>query len=1036
MKNTYIVQKKIKIHLLLSVFLFVYSVQSFAQKTKNYDDPINTYLNALSLFSKEKYPAAYTEFDKYLEESGNPHSENYEDAVYHKAVCALNLYQNDAVYLLENFIRNYPESPKVKLAYFQLGNYFFRKKKYKDVVKWYAKIDKYDLSTDELAEYYFKNGYAYFMLKDYAKAKVNFFEIKDTDTKYTAPARYYYAHIAYEEGNLETAYKTFKQLEGDPKFKVVVPFYLVQILYKQGKYDELLSYAPVVMDTTKKLKRSEEIARLVGESLYRTGRYEDAIPYLSQYVEKHTYDATPLDFYQLAYAYHNAKKCNKAEKYYQKAINGKVDSISQMAYYNLAKCYLKENNKKYAREAFYKAFEYDYDKEVKEDALFNFAKLSYELALYPYNDAINAFEEYINKYPDSPKLKNAYEYLLAIYYTTKNYEGALKSLDNIKVKDIKMLEAYQKIAHLRALELFNNHKYQEALKYFDLSDKYPYDKKIAAKNAYWRAETYYRLGDYKQAIEKYKQFISLPFASALPFYNKANYHIGYAYFKLKDYKNAEFWFRKFVNNESNQKSKVYADALNRIADCFFIQKDYRAAIEYYDKAIMANNWQVDYALYQSALANGVEKNYQDKADLLQTLIVTYPKSKYTDNAVFELGETYFLLNQPEKALQQYEKIITDYPNSVFYKKALLKKGLYYFNTKQDDEAIAVFKEVIDKYPQSEEAQQALEKIKLIYMDNGKLSEYEAYVSTLPFADAAATVQETDYYQVAENFFMESNCEKAIPAFTDYLNKYPNGIKAVEAHYYRGECLWKNKDFANALPDFETVIQSKDAHFITQALVYAARASKQLNDTAKTIYYYNELLTNSNDENILNEARKELLDIYIAQQNWERAAEIATQIINADTDNPLMLAKTHLTVAKNNLINLNDTAQALQSLQVAATFKNQYGAEAQYMIAEIYYHQHQYDLTETTVYNLVKNFPGYDYWIAKGFILLSDNFLAKEDIFQAKVTLENLLKNYHGDQALIAVAQQKLDYLKELENQDTNQKQEDIEIDLSEPQTKP
>ena len=138
----------------------------------------------------------------------------------------------------------------------------------------------------------------------------------------------------------------------------------------------MLSYAPVVMDTTKKLKRSEEIARLVGESLYRTGRYEDAIPYLSQYVEKHTYDATPLDFYQLAYAYHNAKKCNKAEKYYQKAINGKVDSISQMAYYNLAKCYLKENNKKYAREAFYKAFEYDYDKEVKEDALFNFAKLT------------------------------------------------------------------------------------------------------------------------------------------------------------------------------------------------------------------------------------------------------------------------------------------------------------------------------------------------------------------------------------------------------------------------------------------------------------------------------------------------------------------------------------------------------------------------------------------------------------------------------------------------------------------------------------
>ncbi len=1028
-------QRNIKIAWLITVALFC-AGKLAAQKTKNNDDVLNTYLKALSLFSKEKYPAAFTEFEKYLTRSDNPLSKNYEDAVYHQAVCALYLYQNDAVYLLEDFIRNYPESPKVKMAYFQLGNYFFRKKKFKEVVKWYAKIDKYDLSTEELSEYYFKNGYAYFMLNDFAKAKVNFYEIKDADTKYTAPARYYYAHIAYEEGNLETAYKTFKQLEKDPKFKVVVPFYLVQILYKQGKYDELLNYAPVVMDTTKKLKRSEEIARLVGESLYRTGKYQDAIPYLSQYVEKHSYDATPLDYYQLAYAYQNTGKCSKAQKYYQKAINGKIDSITQIAYYNLAKCYLREQKKKYARESFYKAFEYNYDKEVKEDALFNYAKLSYELALYPYNDAIKAFEEYINEYPDSPKLKNAYQYLLAIYYTTKNYEGALQSLDNIKVKDIRMLEAYQKIAHLRALELFNNHQYKKALTYFDLSDKYPYDKKIAAKNAYWRAETYYRMKDFTQAIDRYKQFLSLPYAAALPFYNKANYHIGYAYFKLKDYKNARFWFRKYANNETNQKSKTYGDALNRIADCFFIEKDFRAAIEYYDKAILTATHQVDYAMYQSALANGVEKNYQEKANLLQTLIVSYPKSKYTDNAIFELGETYFLLNQPEKALEQYQKIIENYPNSVYYKKALLKKGLYYFNAKQDEQALAVFKQVIDQYPQSPEAHQALEKIKLIYIDQGNLSEFEQYAATLPFSDSSAVVQETDYYQVAENFFMENNCDKAVPAFTDYLNKYPQGIKHNEARYYRGQCLFAAADYTAALPDFETLVQNKDSRFMASALLYAARIAKQLNDTAKTVYYYNELLSYSPEEAVLDEARKELLQLYAAQKNWEKAAGIARQIIDADINQPLLLAQTHLIVGKNYLLNQMDTAQALPSFQVATTFKNEYGAEAQYHIAELYFAQKKYDETETTIYNLVKKFPGYDYWIAKGFILLSDNFVAKDDIFQAKVTLENLLKNYQGDPELIRIAQEKLKHLNEMEQQKNARIEENVEIDLSEPETKP
>ena len=65
------------------------------------------------------------------------------------------------------FIYAYPESPKTKLAYFHLGRYKFRKKKYDEVLHWLAKIDLYDLSPEELAEYHFKKGYSYFMEDDF-----------------------------------------------------------------------------------------------------------------------------------------------------------------------------------------------------------------------------------------------------------------------------------------------------------------------------------------------------------------------------------------------------------------------------------------------------------------------------------------------------------------------------------------------------------------------------------------------------------------------------------------------------------------------------------------------------------------------------------------------------------------------------------------------------------------------------------------------------------------------------------------------------
>ena len=56
-------------------------------------------------------------------------------------------------------------------------------------------------------------------------------------------------------------------------------------------------------------------------------------------------------------------------------------------------------------------------------------------------------------------------------------------------------------------------------------------------------------------------------------------------------------------------------------------------------------------------------------------------------------------------------------------------------------------------------------------------------------------------------------------------------------------------------------------------------------------------------------------------------------------------------------------------------------------------------------------PSYDYWIAKGFILLGDDYVALADTFQAKETYKSIVQNYQRDPAdpddLPAIAQEKL-----------------------------
>ena len=54
----------------------------------------------------------------------------------------------------------------------------------------------------------------------------------------------------------------------------------------------------------------------------------------------------------------------------------------------------------------------------------------------------------------------------------------------------------------------------------------------------------------------------------------------------------------------------------------------------------------------------------------------------------------------------------------------------------------------------------------------------------------------------------------------------------------------------------------------------------------------------------------------------------------------------------------------------------------------------YELYENLIMEFVQQKPSYDYWLAKGILLLGDNFTA-EDFFNAKHSVESIIENYDG-----------------------------------------
>src|SRR5690606_12620647 len=144
---------------------------------------------------------------------------------------------------------------------------------YEEALVWFNKLSVNDLEDEFREEFYFKLGYANFQEKRFEEARSAFYEIKDDSTMYSNPALYYYSHIEYNAGNYQTALDGFLRLEKDESYGKVDPYYILQIYYHQGKYEEVTDYAPNLENAT--VVNEKDVNHLIGDAYYRTGKYDE-----------------------------------------------------------------------------------------------------------------------------------------------------------------------------------------------------------------------------------------------------------------------------------------------------------------------------------------------------------------------------------------------------------------------------------------------------------------------------------------------------------------------------------------------------------------------------------------------------------------------------------------------------------------------------------------------------------------------------------------------------------------------------------------
>ena len=905
----------------------------------------------------------------------------------YEALCAVRRQSVGNRNLADQYISEYPYSGLIPQIRFYNALNLFDEQNFSTASAEFSRIDMRSLKNSQVPEFIFKQAYSLFELDEYDRAEELFSKAEKMPySDYTAPSRYSLGYIEYVRKNFEESFDWFSKAAKDPRFTEQAVPYMIECRYMLKDYSYVISNGDAALDRVTP-ERKRQLARFISESYLSEGNAAKAREYYEIFGE----GAKEMDDADLFYAgsvmYSTGDYKGAVDKFSR--MTSRADSIGQIANYEMAYSYIKTGNKVAAMDAFKAASSQPWNEDIREDAHFNYAKLSFDL-----NNNPSVFNEYMKAYPGKKKDDIIYGYIALACLYGHDYAAAVDAYSNIDLLDSRQKVNYMKANYLRAHQLIEGGGWRDAVPLLKAASYYS-DKRDPFNQIarYWLGESYFRSGQYDQAIDVYTTLYNNSALEGKPEGALIPYDLAYCYFKKDDYDGAAKWFDEYLASSKPAKGE---DAAARRADCDFLRKDYPSAIKLYEAAIARFPYKDNlYPYLQAGIAYGLTGDRKGKVKVLSSVEEADPSAEFYPEAMYELGRAYVAASDNESAISVFRKLGSSTKDNTIIARSLIELGMISRNMSEYDNALDCYKKVIDLMPDTDYAADALSAIESIYQSEGRGDEFLDYAELIGATrDKTDAEKEQMYFNAAEQVFMTENYSKAISSLKSYLDRYPQGVNVAQTQYYLAECHRNLGQKELACDWYQKSLETEPSGLCSEnANLRLAGLSFELEHFKDAYSYYRSLLSIARLDANRHTARAGMMQSAFRGLDYQEAIACADALKADKASSAAEKRQADYVCAKSSLsLGERDKAYALFR-SLSSEPSDAEGAEATYMLIQDAYDQGNYSTVQSMVHKFAADAPNQSYWLAKAFIVLGDSFAEQENYAQAKATFESIRDGY-------------------------------------------